>query len=86
MPAVSKSQQRLFGMAEHNPGALYSSNASLGKLPKQTLHDFAATPTKSLPVRVAKAKPLRAVTPHTGFRSVMSGQMPKEPGIRWGRQ
>lgn len=49
MPAKSKAQQKLFAIAEHNPSALYARNKSLAKLPKQTLHDFAATKTKKLP-------------------------------------
>ena len=51
MPAQSKSQQRLFAMAEHNPGSLYKKDASLGKLSHQTLHDFAATKREDLPER-----------------------------------
>jgi len=39
----NRAQQKLFGLAEHNPGALYSKNKSLAKLSYSTLHDFAAT-------------------------------------------
>jgi len=49
MPATSKSQQKLFAIAEHDPGKLRKKNKSLAKLSKKTLHEFAATPSKSLP-------------------------------------
>jgi hypothetical protein len=49
VPATSKAQQRLFAIAEHNPGALYSKNKGLASLGHKTLHDFAATKTKGLP-------------------------------------
>ncbi len=52
MPAVSQAQQRLFAIAEHAPDKLYSANASLAKLPHNTLHEFAATARKGLPKRV----------------------------------
>lgn len=42
-PAQSESQRRLFAIAEHEPSKLHKANADLAKLPKQTLHDFAAT-------------------------------------------
>jgi len=48
----------LFAVAEHNPGSLYKKNANLGKLSKQTLHDFAATKRKGLPER---KKPLGGI-------------------------
>jgi len=51
MPATSKAQQRLFAIAEHNPKALYGKDRSLLKLTHQQLHDFAATPSGSLPER-----------------------------------
>jgi len=51
MPAKSKSQQRFFGMCEHDPGA--SPNCPKGMTKKQ-MHDFAATSTKGLPNRVRK--------------------------------
>lgn len=43
MPAVDESQRKLFAIAEHHPSELYKSNKSLAKLPRKTLHDFAAT-------------------------------------------
>lgn len=50
MPANSVAQQRLFGLAEHDPEKLYAKNQGLQSMPKSTLHDFAATPTKGLPM------------------------------------
>jgi hypothetical protein len=41
MPSKSESQRRLFAIAEHSPGSLYSKNKGLANLPKETLHDFA---------------------------------------------
>lgn len=55
MPAKSKSQQRYMAMVEHNPGAVR------GPVPQMThrqLHDFAATPTKNLPVHVPTHVPV----------------------------
>ena len=52
MPARSKSQQRYMAIVEHNAGAVR------GPVPQMThrqLHDFAATPTKGLPVHVKTA-------------------------------
>lgn len=43
MPAVSEPQRELFAIAEHHPEELYKKNQSLAKLPKKTLHEFAAT-------------------------------------------
>lgn len=56
MPSVSKAQEKLFAIAEHNPSALYDKNKSLAKLPHKTLHDFAATKRQGLPDH-AKSKP-----------------------------
>jgi len=43
MPAVSDKQRRLFAIAEHAPEKLHKENRGLAKLPKKTLHEFAAT-------------------------------------------
>ena len=43
MPAKSPAQRELFAIAENEPGKLNKANAGLASLPKQTLHDFAAT-------------------------------------------
>lgn len=69
-----------------NPGAVYGTLNKIGAMRGNKETPLGAAMQAKHDVKVAKAKPLRAVTPHTGFRSVMSGQMPKEPGIRWGRQ
>ena len=49
MPAKSRAQQKFMAIAEHNPGALKGKKPDMSK---GQLHDFAATPTKSLPNRV----------------------------------
>jgi hypothetical protein len=54
MPSVSKSQQRLFQVAEHAPGKLYSRNRGLLKLSKQQLSDFASGSEKGKPERKGK--------------------------------
>lgn len=51
MPAVSKAQQALFAIAEHEPGKLRKKNRGLAKLGKAKLHEWAATPTHNLPKR-----------------------------------
>ena len=56
MPALSKAQQRLMGMAEHNPGAVTSRNRGVLKMSHQQLHDFAATPSKGLPEHAGALK------------------------------
>jgi len=53
MPAVSKAQQELFGIAEHEPEKLLPRNRGLLDMTHSQLHDFAATPTKGLPEHVA---------------------------------
>ncbi len=94
MPARSQSQQKLFGMALGNPSALTGSNKRLASLPQSTLRDFASTPRTGLPQKVKQPAGMKPPTPnlklrmkpmavHTGFRSVMSGDMPKAPGVRW---
>ncbi|HXE55054.1 MAG TPA: hypothetical protein VN541_18675 [Tepidisphaeraceae bacterium] len=59
MPAVSKAQQRVMAIAEHDPRALYRKDRSLLRLSHQQLHDFAATPSRALPER--KSGSLRRV-------------------------
>ena len=49
MPAVSKAQQELFAIAEHHPEELPAKDASLKRLSKTKLREFAATPITGLP-------------------------------------
>ena len=57
MPSVSKKQRAAMSIAEHEPSKLYARNKGLKKMSKKQLHDFAATKTKGLPVKVKpKAK------------------------------
>jgi hypothetical protein len=63
MPAKSEAQRRLFAIAEHAPEKLYSANKALAKLPKQTLHDFAVTPTSRIEGPRVRRSPLAKLTP-----------------------
>ena len=53
MPARSQTQQRLFAIAEHAPGKLYSKNRGLLKMSHSQLHDFAATKRSGLPEKAS---------------------------------
>jgi hypothetical protein len=57
MPSVSKAQQEVMAIAEHDPSKLYKANRGLLKMTHQQLHDFASTPRKGLPQRVKQRKP-----------------------------
>jgi len=59
MPAVSKAQRRLMGLAEHNPKAVYARNKNILKMRKASLHDFASTKEKGLPKRKKKKNMLK---------------------------
>jgi hypothetical protein len=50
VPAVSKSQRRFFGWAEHNPEAARAEGKATG-MNHQQMHDFADTPESGLPER-----------------------------------
>ena len=54
MPAKSRAQQQAMAIAEHNPSKLYDKNKGLLSMSKPQLHDFAATPSKSLPAHVSQ--------------------------------
>lgn len=49
MPSVSKAQQAVMSLAEHDPAKLKKRNRGLLAMSHEQLHDFAATPTKDLP-------------------------------------
>lgn len=51
MPAVSKAQQALMGMALSNPGKIKKKNKGVLNMSQTQLEDFASTPTKGLPKR-----------------------------------
>jgi hypothetical protein len=53
MPAKSQAQRRFFGMVEHNPAIAKERGIDM---PKQSMHDFAATPDKGLPDRAPKRR------------------------------
>lgn len=48
MPAVSKKQQMLMAIAEHEPEKLYKRNRGVLKMSHAQLHDFASTKHKGL--------------------------------------
>lgn len=52
MPAVSRAQQRLMQMAEHNPSAVSAKNRGVLKMSHQQLHDFASGSEKGKPGHV----------------------------------
>ena len=54
MPSKSKSQRRLFAIAEHHPEKLYKKNKGVANMSKKQLHDFADTKEKGLPKKVKK--------------------------------
>jgi hypothetical protein len=56
MPAVSKSQQRLFAAAEH--GATFPLARKIrAQLSRKQMHDFASTKRQNLPDRIRSPKP-----------------------------
>ena len=54
MPAVSKKQQQLFAIAEHEPDKLSAKNKGMLKMGKSKLAEFARTKRTGLPNRVKK--------------------------------
>jgi hypothetical protein len=54
MPAVSKAQQRLMAIAEHDPDKVFQKNVGVLKMKKKSLRDFAATDRKGLPKKASK--------------------------------
>ena len=51
MPAKSKKQRRLMGLAEHHPEEVSGKNKGVLKMNRGQLHDFAATKEKGLPLK-----------------------------------
>jgi hypothetical protein len=56
MPAKSRAQRQVMGIAEHHPEKLYKRNRGLLKMSKSQLHDYASTKEKGLPKRKGKRK------------------------------
>jgi hypothetical protein len=54
MPAVSKAQRRLMGLAEHHPEKVYKKNRGVLGMTGVALHDFASTSEKGLPKKKKK--------------------------------
>lgn len=56
MPSVSKAEQAVMAIAEHDPDKLNPENRGVLKMSHQQLHEFASTPTKNLPKHVRAGK------------------------------
>ena len=56
MPAKSKKQRRLMGLAASDPKKVKPGNRGVLKMTKSQLHDFASTDEQGLPVKVKKEK------------------------------
>lgn len=54
MPAVSKAQQRLMAIAEHNPSAVYARNRGVLGMSHTQLHDFASGSMNGKPQHVQR--------------------------------
>lgn len=59
MPAESKAQRKLMGMALHHPEKLYKRNRGVMGMSKGQLHDFAKTKEKGLPRKVGRKARMR---------------------------
>lgn len=75
MPATSKAFRRLAAIAEHHPEEVSPKNRSVLHMSRQQLHDYAATPEKSLPEHVKKKARKDDGTLH-GF------DWRKQPGVK----
>jgi len=56
MPAKSKKQRKLMGLAKHHPEKVYKRNRAVTKMTKTQLHEFAATKEKGLPKKKKKKR------------------------------
>jgi hypothetical protein len=70
MPSVSRAQQAVMAIAEHDPSKLYARNRGAASMSHQQLHDFASTPTRGLPQH----------TPHLADGTVFQQREGVEPG------
>ena len=56
MPAKSKAQRRLMGLAEHHPEKVWAKNRSVLKMKGVALKEFAETKEKGLPYKKKKRR------------------------------
>jgi hypothetical protein len=56
MPAVSKAQRKLMGLAEHHPEKVYKRNKSILQMTGTALHDYASTSEVGLPYKKKKKR------------------------------
>lgn len=61
MPAVSKKQRKMMGIAEHHPEMLHKKNRGVMQMSPKQMHEFAATPEHGLPARAKMSKSRRAM-------------------------
>ncbi len=63
MPALSHAQRIVMAIAEHSPQKLYDRNKGVLDMNQRQLHDYAATPEKTLPehVKTTRAKLAKAL-------------------------
>lgn len=54
MPAKSKAQRKMMGIAEHHPEKLYKKNKGVLKMSKGEMHKYASTKEKGLPKKKRK--------------------------------
>lgn len=59
MPALSKAQQRMMAVAEHDPGKVKPKNRGVLAMGKGKLSEFASTPRNGLPEKVGKGGKLK---------------------------
>jgi hypothetical protein len=64
MPAVSKAQQRLMAIAEHDPDKVFQKNMGVLKMKKKSLRDFTTIDYKGLPKKA----------PNNALRALMQGK------------
>jgi len=56
MPAKSKKQRKLMGLALHHPSKVRKKNKDILKMSKSQLRDFAKTKEKGLPLKKKKKR------------------------------
>lgn len=74
MPAKSKAQRRLMAIAEHHPEKLYGKNRGILKMSKESMHDFAATKEKGLPMKKKKSKKKESMGAFVARRNKKEGR------------
>ena len=94
MPAKSKKQRKLMGLALSNPGRVHKKNRGVLKMSKQDIRDFAGTKEEDLPEKKAHtvkgkaqaygSKPFMPSEIDKGYRTVAKIPHPEDPDIEKG--